>query len=105
MARKQATRKPGPAGNWDYIEHGSDAHATHLGLKKAEEGDDPVWQGWALVDVTMWGPTATERFLLNILKGKVAELTSTPPKYQSDDPLAPNYAPPLWEPKPEKAIL
>ncbi len=105
MARRKSTRQPGPAGNLDYVKHGSDQHASLLGLKKAEEGDAPTFEGWALADITLWGPAATDTFLLNILKGKVSELKSETPKMQSDDPLAPNYAPPLWEPQPDKAAL
>jgi len=97
MARKQV-RKPGPAGNWDYIEHGSDQHAALLGLKEAEEGDSPSFDGWALADVTTWGPNATEMFLMNMLKSKVGELKSESPKYQSTDQHAADYLPPHWQP-------
>ncbi len=98
MARKQERRQPGPAGNLDYIEHGSDQHAALLGLKKAEQGDSPEFEGWTLADVMTWGPNATEMFLMNMLKSKVNELTSEPPQYQSEDPLMPNYLPPMWQP-------
>ena len=97
MARKQG-RRVGPAGNTDYIAHGADEHAALLGLRKAEEDDDPKYRGWALDDITLWGPNATDKFLLNILKQKVNELKSPVLKVQSDDPALPNYAPPLWTP-------
>ena len=97
MARKQI-RKPGPAGNLDYVPHGSDEQAGHLGLRKAEKDDEPQLDGWALEDMTMYGPNATDKFLMQVLRQMVNELTSKPPKVQSEDPMAPHYAPPIWRP-------
>jgi len=91
-------RKVGPAGNLDYIPHGSDAHAALLGLKKAEEHDVPQHDGWALQDVTQYGPAARPEFLEQVLRQKINELTISLPKMQSNDPFAPHYAPPLWQP-------
>jgi hypothetical protein len=90
----------------DYIEHGSEAHANFLGIRKADEGDNPILvvkdkkgREWALVDMTMFGPSATETYLREVCRQKVAELEAgTPPAVQSDDPRKPNYAPPLWMP-------
>jgi hypothetical protein len=93
-----AKRKQGPAGNPDYIEHGSDRHAAMLGLKKAEAHDVPQLDGWALQDVTQYGPSARPEFLEQTLRQKVSELTTPPPKMQSGDPFEPHYAPPLWQP-------
>jgi hypothetical protein len=93
MARKE--QQP------DYIEFGSDQQAAILGLKKAEKGDDPQLDGWALVDITAWGPQAMaddKAYLREILRQKVSNLTSKPPQLQSDDPMAPHYAPPLQVP-------
>ena len=84
--------------NPDYVEHGSDRHAGLLGLRKAEKDDEPQLDGWALEDMTMWGPTATDKFLMLMLRQKVNELKSKPPKMQSEDPFAPAYAPPIWRP-------
>jgi len=84
--------------NPDYVAHGSDRHAAHLGLVKAAKEDVPQMDGWALADITMWGPSATPEFLMQILKQKINELTIAPIVPQSDDPLAPNYAPPMWTP-------
>jgi hypothetical protein len=84
--------------NPDYIEHGSERHAALLGLVKAGEDDEPQHEGWALADVTMYGAAARPEFLLQTLKQKVSELTTPPPVMQSEDPLAPNYAPPMWMP-------
>lgn len=95
MAKRPITRKPGPAGNLDYVEPGSDRHAAMLGLKKADEYDNPTQDGWALQDVTAYGPAARPEFLAQTLRQKVSELTSGPYKPQSEDPFAPNYAPPL----------
>jgi hypothetical protein len=97
MARKRE-RKPGPAGNLDYVPHGSDQHAGLLGLKKAGQDDEPQLDGWALEDMTMWGPNATDKFLMQMLKQKVNELKSKAPKIQSENPMAPHYAPPIWKP-------
>ena len=84
--------------NPDYVAHGSDRHAALLGLVKATEGDEPQWEGWALADLTMYGPAARPEFLLQTLKQKVNELTAPPLVVQSEDPFAPHYAPPLWTP-------
>ena len=97
MARTR-TRKPGPGGNLDYVPHGSDQHAGLLGLVKAEKDDVLQLNGWALADMTMYGPNATDKFLMQMLKQMVNELTSKAPKVQSEDPLAPGYAPPIWKP-------
>ena len=80
------------------IARGSDGHAAFLGLVKAKKDDEPQLGGWTLADVTMWGPSATAEFLKRVLAQKVSELTAPMPEVQSDDPLAPNYAPPLWMP-------
>ena len=104
MARKTTPgRKPGPAGNMDYVEPGSDLHAAILGLKKAEDGDAYTHQGWALVDTTAFGPQATPAYIAEVLRQKVSELTSPLPEIQSDDPWAPGYAPPMIDPRPDLA--
>lgn len=87
--------------NLDYIEHGSDRHAAFLGLVKAKEDDEPQQDGWALADITMYGPSARPEYLRRVLAQKVSELTTLPPEMQSDDPLAPHYAPPMWMPSEE----
>ncbi|NIV38677.1 MAG: hypothetical protein GWN58_57445 [Anaerolineae bacterium] len=87
--------------NPDHIAFGSDEHAAILGLKKAGKDDDPVLDDWALVDITAWGPEAMaddKAYLREILRQKVSNLTSEPPKMQSDDPLEPHYAPPMLIP-------
>ena len=84
--------------NPDYVEHGSDRHAGLLGLREAQEDDDPQLDGWALEDMTMWGPTATDKFRMQMLRQKVNELKSKPPVTQSKDPFKPHYAPPIWRP-------
>jgi len=86
--------------NPDYVEHGSDQHASLLGLRKAEKDDEPQLDGWALYDITMWGPVATDKFLMQMLRQKVNELKSKSPVMQSTDPRAPHYAPPMWRPQP-----
>ena len=101
MARKKKL-EPGPAGNVDYIPHGSDEHAHLIGLRKAEEGEELVVDGRTLADRTAWGPQATESYIKEVLRQKVAEVKAgKPPKTQSEDPLEPNYAPPMWKPSEE----
>ena len=101
MVRRR-TRKPGPAGNMDYVKHGSVEHAELIGLRKAEEGEGLVVGGWTLADRTAWGPQATESYIKEVLRQKVAEVKAgQPPKPQSEDPFAPNYAPPIWKPSGE----
>ena len=101
MVRRR-TRKPGPAGNLDYVQHGSDKHAELIGLRKAEEGEELVVDGWTLADRTAWGPQATESYIKEVLRQKVAEIKAgAPPKPQSEDPFEPNYAPPIWMPSGE----
>jgi len=97
MARTRV-RKPGPGGNLDYVPHGSDQHAGLLGLKKAGKDDAPQLDEWAHADITMWGVTATEKFLMEKLRQKVSELHSESPKVQSEDPMAPHFAPAIWKP-------
>jgi len=84
--------------NPDYVEHGSDRHAGLLGLKKAEKNDVLQEDGWALQDITMYGPSARPEFLVQVLHQKVSELKSKAPKMQSEHPFEPNYAPELWRP-------
>jgi len=82
----------------DYVAHGSDQHAAMLGLVKAEKDDEPQQGGWALQDITLYGPTATDKFLAQVLRQKIGELMSGAPQMQSTDPLAPHYAPRMWKP-------
>jgi len=49
----------------------------------------------------MYGPSARPEYLRRVLAQYVSELTTLPPEVQSDDPLAPNYAPPMWMPSEE----
>ena len=101
MVRRR-TRKPGPAGNVDYVQHGTEQHALLIGLRKAEDGEELVVDGWTLADRTAWGPQATESYIKEVLRQKVAEVRAgKPPASQSDDPLEPNYAPPIWKPSEE----
>jgi hypothetical protein len=85
----------------DYVEHGSDRHAEMLRLVKADKNEELQLEGWTLEDKTAWGPEAMAhdmKFLREILAGKVRTLKSGPPPApQSEDPLAPNYAPPILE--------
>lgn len=70
-----------------------------LGLRKAEEGDEPQLEGWTLADLTAFGPSARPEYKREVLRQKVSSLLSGPaPVPQSDDPLAPNYAPPIIDP-------
>ena len=92
MATKRGrVQNPAEPKQRDYIPHGSEQHAQLLGIRKAEEGDSPTFKGYALVDMTTWGPNATEAFLLNVLRQKVAELGSKPQ--------VPEDAPEMWVPQ------
>lgn len=82
----------------DYVEPGSDRHAGMLGLKKAAPDDNPQLEGWALEDIVSYGPTVSPQFLDGMLRGKVNELSMKIPETQSSDPLAPFFAPSLWQP-------
>jgi len=83
----------------DYVQHGSDAHAELIGLRKAEEGEELQLEGWTLADRTAWGPQATESYIKEVLRQKVAEVKAgAPPMPQTDDQFAPDYAPPIWMP-------
>jgi len=78
----------------DYVERGSDRHAMVLGLVK-----DPGSEfGWKLADPTAYGPTATEVYLREVLRQKVSDLNTAMPTIQSEDPLSPGFAPPMWRP-------
>jgi len=94
----------------DYIAHGSEKHVAFLGLREAtpeetaraekQEAQGEIglaYQGYVLQDITAFGVTAKAEMLKAILMQKVHQL-KPPPAPQSDDPLAPNYAPPLWVP-------
>lgn len=90
--RKQSKARPS-----DRMEFGSDRHADHIGLKKASEDDVPRLDGWALVDITAYGPAARPEYLREVLRQKVSTLQSgPPPEPQSEDEFAPHYAPPMW---------
>lgn len=81
----------------NFIEFGSSAHAKMLGLIPGEE-DGVEWQ---LADPTQWGPAATPRFLEEILKSKIRELTTEIIPIQSSDPNGPGYIQAMWLPVPE----
>ncbi len=97
MAKKQKSL--------NYIEFGSSRHAALLGLIKTtkEEAEERKIGGfrifkWKIEDITKYGSGATDRFLEEVLKQKVNELTSPPIPVQSDSVWKPNYAEPLWLP-------
>jgi hypothetical protein len=77
----------------DYIEFGSEKHALFLGLKHAQEDDADQIDGWALADMTAYGPGARKEFLHEILRQKVNEWKSGAP------PVIPD-APEMWRPAP-----
>ena len=85
----------------DFISHGSDEHAAHIGIRRAKKGDDPdlVVEGWTLVDKNPYGVFGwTKERKRDILAQKVSGFLMKPPKIQSEDLRAPNYAPPMWMP-------
>ena len=88
-----------PEDRADYIEHGSDRHATFMGLVPAEEDDPFGHESWKLVDRTIFGPNARPEFLAEVLRQKVSSLKSPIPVMQSDDPRKPHYAPKMIIPR------
>ncbi len=82
----------------DYLEFGSEKHALFLGLKKAGEDDADQIDGWALADMTAYGPAARPEFLHEILRQKVNEWKSGKPQVHAG-------APPLWMPAPQDQIV
>ena len=72
--------------------------AIFLGLREPTDEDEIVYKGYALVDSTLWGPTATKDFIRQKLAQKVSNLLSETPKPQSDDITKPHYAPKIWIP-------
>ena len=107
MAKKGSRIKEHPDGlrQTDYVERGSEQHAAVLLLRPAQEGDayvreDSQGRKWTLIDTTTFGPQATEAYIREVLRQKVAELDTPMPAVQSDDPFAPGYAPPMWTPPP-----
>lgn len=81
-----------------YMRHGSEQHAALLGLRRAGADDVPELDGWTLADITAYGPAARPEFVEQVLRQKVMALNSAVPKPQSDDPGAPDYAPPMFVP-------
>jgi hypothetical protein len=62
----------------DFIEHGSDEHASLLGLRKAVKEDEYQVNGWTLADLVQFGPNATREYIKAVLAQKVNELTVKP---------------------------
>jgi len=72
----------------DYIMHGSPGHANFLMIRKAEEGDDPTFKGYALMDSTPYqGRHDAPGYALSVLKGKVGELLAGAPKVPANAPV------------------
>ena len=86
----------------DYLEHGSARHAATLGLVKAKSGEG--YKGWEMEDVTMYGPSANDKFLLQVLMQKVNELKNAPKFPQDKDRGKANYAQSMWKPSKDKNV-
>ena len=82
----------------DFIPHGSERHAAFLGLRKAEKGEELQHEGYALRDLTLFGVGVRPMFLKSILQQKVSQLLAEFPQTQSDSPMLPHFAPPMWVP-------
>jgi hypothetical protein len=83
----------------DFVPHGSDKHAAMIGIRKATEDDELIYKGWALVDMTAFGPQTTMTYLKEVLRQKVSVIEAkSPPIPQSEDQYEPNYAPPMFNP-------
>ena len=105
MVRRSGPKRKPPAATLrdqkDYIPHGSIKHMEWLGLRKVKQVDEEdltQYGGYEMVDITMFGVNAQPAFLRNVLMQKVNEYTMPIPVPQSADPLAPHYAPPMWQP-------
>lgn len=87
--------RTGPAGNLDYIEFGSAAHAHILNLRAARTGDyivmgDEKGREWTMTDVTAFPPGTTENYLRAVLAERLRILCTVP--------AVPKNAPELWKP-------
>ena len=51
----------------DYVEHGSERHASLLGLRQAVEGEKYQHEGWALEDITQFGINVQEEYIQAVL--------------------------------------
>lgn len=60
------------------IEHGSEDHAQLLGLRKAGKDEKYQYEGWTLIDITQWGPSATSDYINAQLIQRVNEFKSKP---------------------------
>jgi len=76
----------------DFVPHGSEVHAAILGLRKATSDDALEREGWTLIDMTAFGPQATENYLREVLRQKVSTLKAGVP------PVLPN-APAMFDPE------
>lgn len=90
----------------DYIKQGSDTHAQLLGLMPVSKETKRIRKEkgmqeleWELIDTTLYGVSATGRYLETVLLQKISELTTPPVEVQSDYPYDEGYAPKIWLPK------
>ena len=88
----------------NYVGHGSSKHASHLGLEPDLPSKDNDWRMWKLIDPWRWGQNAQPGFINSRLDAKINSLTAPMPETQSEDPLAPNYAKPMFSPSTEQEI-
>ena len=88
-------RSPHNPDQTDYVAWGSEAHLELLGIRPVRDDDDIVHEGYALMDVTQFGPLATERYIRAVLVSRVSMLKQQPPRIQSEDRTKPGYAPPM----------
>ena len=80
------------------LEHGSEAHAGLLGLRRAMDADQIQYEGWAFVDLTQFGFNFRDEVVMDFLRQRVSELTTPPQIPQDKDPTQPNYLQPMWTP-------
>ncbi len=72
------------------VKFGSEEHMEMLGLREANDNDAHQFEGYALVDVTQWGPLAREEYIQAQVELRVRELKTKPE--------VPGFAPKMWEP-------
>lgn len=91
------------------VKPGSARHMHLMGLRKVTEADRKretfklEYDGLTLIDPTQYGLNVREETLHLILQGKVATFRTKPKEPQSKDRRKPNYAPPMFLPKDQKA--
>ena len=87
------------------LKHGSESHASLLGLRQATDKDTIQYEGWAFMDLTQFGFNFRDEVVMDFLRQRVSELTTPPQIPQDKDPTKPNYLQPMWTPQESEQAL